>query len=534
MARRSVKAPGKNGEGSLDEILTEVRDALNNWPSWSPFHSGTVRGDLAEVYAILGKDMRAEVMLPEVTYEANQLRATFRVAMHQAHNGNIEGANVTVKRGLTWMESYKLDGEPATVALSALAMAYHAMGQRQKARETLTEAKTQADAEKYNPSQPYPHLVKAYVYCKDYLGAFEVFQAPNAFYSFSLQTLFSEIAIGLYRAGYGEKIPALINDIIKQEHESHHILRPLIAYCLDERDDKMVMTCLELIPPLYQDECLKMMIETWRKREAHQKIEEALAHWQTSGATPATLARMYLSLDQGDKAADILERIVPEVLQHPPHTIAEKHAWPVCDICQTLGFIGRIETAFQCIETLLSERSRAEALLALIEGLYASDRFDKLVELFEHVKSWAHSIRDDSVKSVIIAMIAHKMMIHGRKKEAIPLFKEALKLGADIKRPASDQGQTRRRAVEEILRYNLQAGYLVGAFRASKKLRIGGQRDRLMHELLQAWVKTGDLAAILIIIQGIKTIEERAYAGVKALQTYVEMFPPPYTQDEDD
>ena len=24
MARRSVKAPGKNGEGSLDEILTEV------------------------------------------------------------------------------------------------------------------------------------------------------------------------------------------------------------------------------------------------------------------------------------------------------------------------------------------------------------------------------------------------------------------------------------------------------------------------------------------------------------------------------
>jgi len=71
MARRSVKAPGKNGEGSLDEILTEVRDALNNWPSGSPFHSGTVRGDLAEVYAILGKDMHAEVMLPEVTYEAN-------------------------------------------------------------------------------------------------------------------------------------------------------------------------------------------------------------------------------------------------------------------------------------------------------------------------------------------------------------------------------------------------------------------------------------------------------------------------------
>jgi hypothetical protein len=81
----------------------------------------------------------------------------------------------------------------------------------------------------------------------------------------------------------------------------------------------------------------------------------------------------------------------------------------------------------------------------------------------------------------------------GRRVSARPLFDEALRIADGIRRPRSDQGQTRRAALQVVIRSQLAVAEHTGAAAAGRKLRTRRHQDPSLSAIARDYAAAGDL-----------------------------------------
>ncbi len=389
-------------------------------------------------------------------------------------------------------------------ALGAIACAWHALDDPARAAQALRMARQEA-----TPAE-VPPLIEDHLAIGDLDGAVALIRAPERSPDSAHRTLYRQFLEAMYRAGrLGEGLALLTSagDIL----DHYHILHPLIDAPLARNDAPGCMAILQATPRVYADDLLKDFVPRCIEQGRASIAEQALTLWDQ--LNPNDIARLgaWALLGEVERARAALRPLLEARLQ--VEEVPYHNGWIYRELGLACSWAGDVAGALAALERVADHDVRMDALLQGIRYAPPAAREALLCA----ARGLAAGIEDDRLRTVATARLARTLAALGRRKSAESLFEAARRTATSIRRPRSDQGVTRRAAIEAVLTEQLAAQDLTGAFRTARKLRTRRYRDPFLAPIAVTFARAADIAGAIRCLEEMAPGIAQATAAAEAL-----------------
>ena len=516
-----LKPVGQNGPSTtpiLTDLFTEVLPAL---PAAPPDLHHTIADlfcDAARLCVPTPLLLAQLDRLPDRTLAAV---CTARIAASLAARGELEAAQALLARAV--MPPGTVD--PAGVAWlhSSRARAHHALGEG-PARDTAFAAAREA----MRRGEGIPaRLAFDLLAVEDFAGALDVVSSTRRIPAETIEVLYRDIITQAYRA---ERLPVglqvlhLADDFLMQ----HRLLRGLVRLPLADGDGGSVLEMVRAAPVAYQGDLLAEVVPELVAHRLHSAAREAVALWAEAESTSLLrLGGAGLVEDPAASLAALHEALALRLEQEEELGMVD--AWAYRELGQALGWLGELGAALSALERVADHDDRLSALLNAAR--YAPAGVTEA--LICAARGLVASLEDEMRRVRALMRLGMLLSRLGRRTEADALFSEALQLADGIRRPRSDQGQTRRAALQLVIQGQLAVGAHVGAWLAGRKLRTRRHQDPALARSAAAYAAAGDLPGAAWCVRAIISLDSRLLALQAAARAWIQAGEPLLLADSD-
>lgn len=158
---KAPKAPGDNGV-STPAVIFDAFDAQAHAVTDGYWRAQVRLGATVAASKLLGAERVAPWIESVNEYDFWRAEGLAKIAEGRALAGDLAGCDAALAASREALQRPGVDGERGTLAWRALAFALRARGDEPGVDAALAAAVACARRDKVNPSQPWPHLVRAY------------------------------------------------------------------------------------------------------------------------------------------------------------------------------------------------------------------------------------------------------------------------------------------------------------------------------------------------------------------------------------
>lgn len=484
------KPIGENGSPSLEPLTTHLRQALRQAPAlWEPDTQRLI-ADLVSAAVSVGVDVDTACATADAICAASPAAAAprvlfARIAESLATQGAANAAEAILARATSPSCSDDDDVAGRAWLLGARARALHVLGDGAGRDEAFSSARSlMRQGQRIHPGR----LAADHLVVGNFAGALDVVRSTRRIPAGELSELYREIIAQSYaaeRLSLGLEVLHLADDLIMQ----HRLLRDLLALPLAAGDGDSVLQLVSAAPIAYQGDLLAYAVPRLVAAGLHRAARDAVALWEAAESTSLLrLGAQGLVSDPGPPLAALHEALALRLEQEEELGIVD--AWAYRELGQAFGWLGALGAALSALERVADHDDRLKALLAAAR--HAPVGVSEA--LICAARGLVASLEDESRRVRASVRLAAMLAQQGRRAEARQLFDDALQTADGIRRPRSDQGQTRRAALLVVTRAQQEVGEHVGAYNAGRKLRTRRHQNPSLRASAVAYAQAGDLS----------------------------------------
>lgn len=475
-----LKPIGENGESSPQQLADLLMDTLQQSPAlWTVEHS-----------ALLGQAFRTATQLPiHPGRLCSLLSAAPSSHLHALLHAELAAALAAnepdLARTLLAKATPPSTAGPDIAARhwGAQARALHTLGDADGCQHAMAQAR-QAVAKGGDP-QP---LAADCLAMGDFVGALAVVSTTQRIAAHHLESLYREIILQSLHAdqlSVGLTVLALSDDMVMQ----HRLLRSLVDVPLRHKNGAAVHQMIDAAPVAYKGDLFAHVVPRLIEANLHADASAAVATWREVESTSLLCIAGEGLL--GDPAPQLqqLHTALSHYLEEEEE-LGMVTSWAYRELGQAFGWLGDLGAALMALERVADPEERLASLLAA--SRHASTGVQEA--FLCAAQGLIASLEDERRRVNALSQLAACLHDLKRPTRAQAALSEAQHIADGIRRARSDQGQTRRAALQTISNTQFAVNNPFGAYTTGRRLRTRHHQDPDLVRCATHYAAAGDLA----------------------------------------
>jgi len=515
------KAPGANGSLTTPDLISMTLGAADALQSGWSYHKAEVMAGVLVPLVRLGGEEHAPDFLAHARGCAwHEARGRALLGAGRAAAGDRAGAQAAVRQAEALINKHALDGEVATIAWGAVAVAHHACGDEAAADASLDEADKAARREKFNPSQPWPYLARALADTGRLDRLLALVRATRPIYiSFAFEDAVRDAVALAAERGDWEVLDGFIQVLHKEKGYvlASGLEQATPALLRAGKGDALPRVLSLFKVSSYADRVgISMGL---RAIEAGQvELARGLAVYVRDEVSnsPAEVAEVFMALGDEAEAKRLLEA----------QTIDQ---WRARAMARVAARMGDVALVMQYVDAIgLHDEARGSTLAEGVELVGRRGDAGLKEAMMDAVLSDIARMPEPA-RAQALARVGRALLGLGEAERAAKLFDEALAVADGISRPKSDQGWTRNNCLQTLGHMWAEADVWSHGLQALKKCTSKHFKPGIATRLSYSYARQGDLAGARVLLSHVPGNHIKSVMSACDLLYLLAGMPTPYT-----